>query len=559
MKAQETSVSPPGWVQTTLGAVLSVLRGVTYRKDHAVERPLDGYVPILRATNIQAGLTFEDLVYVPERYVGQNQLLRTGDIVIAASSGSRAVVGKAAALTHPWRGSFGAFCFGLRPAKQVRAQMVAYYLQGNDYRERVARLSAGVNINNLKREHIESCPFLLPPSREQGRIVGALDALFTRLEAAAEALRRVQANLERYRASVLKAACEGRLVPTEAELARAEGRDYEPASRLLERIFEERRTKWKLEHPGKKQLGGALKRVGRSLPPHCELGTQSTSESGGLPEGWLRVCFDALVIYVTSGSRGWAKYYSVNGPLFLRIGNLEHDSIRLDLRCVQRVQPPVGSEGRRTLVTPGDVLISITADLGMVALVPEDIAEAYINQHIALVRTVGTIDRRYLAWYLASKAGGRMQFRKMQRGATKTGLGLDDIRAIAIPLPPVVEQRRIVAAVERRFSVIDELEAAVEANLKRSERLKQSILKRAFEGKLVPQDPKDEPASVLLERIKAERAAGGNAVDRSWARKPKQDRFRRKTRGLSGKPERGRAAAEPGVPFRTRRPGKRGL
>jgi type I restriction enzyme S subunit len=189
------------------------------------------------------------------------------------------------------------------------------------------------------------------------------------------------------------------------------------------------------------------------------------------------------------------------------MGNLDHGTIRLDLREVQHVQPPAGAEGSRTRVREGDILVSITAELGMTALVPENVGEAYVNQHVALLRLVGGLTPAYIAWFVASERGGQVQLREMKRGATKLGLGLDDLRSVTVPLPPLAEQLRIVAEVERRVSIIEDLEATVEANLKRAERLRQSILKRAFEGKLVPQEPTDEPASVLLERIRAERTA----------------------------------------------------
>jgi type I restriction enzyme S subunit len=104
------------------------------------------------------------------------------------------------------------------------------------------------------------------------------------------------------------------------------------------------------------------------------------------------------------------------------------------------------------------------------------------------------------------------QFQKIARWTTNIAhLGASRFAALDFPLPPLAEQRRIVAEVERRLSILDETEALVNANLKRAERLRQAILKRSFEGKLVPQDPSDEPANVLLERIRAERAASGKA------------------------------------------------
>lgn len=125
--------------------------------------------------------------------------------------------------------------------------------------------------------------------------------------------------------------------------------------------------------------------------------------------------------------------------------------------------------------------MSITADVGMVGMVPEGFEEAYINQHIALARPLAAINCSFLAWYFASKAG-QDQFKDLQRGATKVGLGLDDIKSVNVPIPPVNEQRAILEEIDRRLSVTEELEATIETNLKRAERLRQTILQRAFAG-----------------------------------------------------------------------------
>jgi type I restriction enzyme S subunit len=193
---------------------------------------------------------------------------------------------------------------------------------------------------------------------------------------------------------------------------------------------------------------------------------------------------DAIFSFITSGSRGWAEYYSETGPIFLRIGNLDHEDIRLDLSEIQHVAPPNGAEGMRTAVQHNDILISVTADVGMVGLVPEDLGEAYINQHVALARPLSSICPSYIAYYFCSSEGGGGHLKKLQRGATKVGLTLDDIRSVPVPLPPLAEQTRIVAEVERRLSVVDELEAVVSANLQRAARLRQSILQTAFTGGL---------------------------------------------------------------------------
>ena len=125
------------------------------------------------------------------------------------------------------------------------------------------------------------------------------------------------------------------------------------------------------------------------------------------------------------------------------------------------------------------------------------------------------------------------QVRSKQYGATKKGLGLEDLKSLEVSVPPLGEQEQIVAEVEQRFSVADEMEKAVEQSLKRAERLRQSILKRAFEGKLAPQDPSDEPASVLLERIKAEKARReGEGKGKGKGKGKRRSRKRKRPRQL---------------------------
>lgn len=455
-----------------LDDVLTIIRGVSYKKDDASSTPASNTVPVLRATNIQDGtLVFNELVHVPRKYVSDEQLLRRGDIVVAASSGSRSVVGKAASLKIDWQGSFGAFCFGLRPKSGIDPNYLAWFLQTSEYRQQVSELAAGVNINNLRAKHIQEIPIPVPSIEQQKQIVTEIEKQFTRLDAGVAALRRVQANLKRYRAAILKAACEGRLVPTEAELAKAEGRSFETGEQLLARILADRRKNWQGRGKYKEPVAPNI----TNLPP--------------LPEGWAWCMSDALFFFVTSGSRGWAKYYSNDGAIFLRIGNLEHENIRLYLDDTQRVSPPVGAEGSRTRVQANDILISITADVGMIGLVPSGLGEAYINQHVALARPLPAANAKFIAYYLCASEGGWREFLKLQRGATKVGLGLDDIQLVPVPLPPPAEQTRIVAEVERRLSVIEELDAAVAANLSRATRLRQSILQRAFSAEPSRREP----------------------------------------------------------------------
>jgi type I restriction enzyme S subunit len=351
-------------------------------------------------------------------------------------------------------------------------------------------------------EFLEGLNFPLPPAHEQGRIVDEIEKQFTRLEAGVVALKRVQANLKRYRAAVLKAAVEGRLVPTEAELARGEGRSYEPASELLARMV----TQPLLAVSKKAQAGVPVP----PKPKHKEPVASDRAGVRELPEGWVWATLNQLTSLITSGSRGWAEYYSDSGPLFIRAQDIKTD--RLELCSVAHVRLPARIEGARTLVSRRDLLVTITgANVTKTAIVHESLGEAYVSQHVALVRPVDSSLSEYIYYWIVCSSYGRRELERVAYGAGKPGLNLDNLRELMVAVPPLPEQSRIVAEVERRLSVIDEMEMQVEANLKRAERLRQAILKRAFEGKLVPQDPNDEPASMLLERIKDAKGTGKSA------------------------------------------------
>lgn len=351
----------------------------------------------------------------------------------------------------------------LRAKPGLINSFLLYQLNNLDYRPYVS----GTTRLKLPQGSMKQILLLVPPEDEQQWVVSEIEKQFTRLDAGIAALKRAQANLKRYRAAALKAACEGRLVPTEAELARKDGRAFETGEQLLGRILTERRKKWQGRGKYKEPVG------------------PDTEGLPALPEGWLWCMSDSLFTFVTSGSRGWAKYYSNSGAIFLRVGNLDHENISLDLNDIQYVMPPSGAEGVRTVVQPNDILISITADVGMVALVPGDLGEAYINQHVALARPLPLVCQRYLAYYLCSSEGGWGYFKKLQRGATKVGLGLDDIRSVPVPLPPLDEQKRIVAEVERLLSVVKELEGTAKDNSQKANQLKQRILAYSFSGRTI--------------------------------------------------------------------------
>jgi type I restriction enzyme S subunit len=333
-------------------------------------------------------------------------------------------------------------------------------------------------------QYLEKSKLPLPPYNEQSRIVAKIEELLTKLDKGVEVLERTQALLGRYRASVLKAAVEGRLVPTEAELARKEDRDYDPAEKLLEHILEERRAAWEGAELAKMARKGQAPKNDKWKSKYKEPAAPDTSDLPELPEGWVWVTLDQLSFLITSGSRGWAKYYAENGPIFIRAQDIKTDKLTLD--TVAHVDIPKRVEGARTIVTQWDLLITITgANVTKSALVMDDIGEAYVSQHVGLVKPVIKYTFPFVYLAVVCPSYGRKALESLAYGAGKPGLNLNNLRQLTVPLPPLEEQNRIVEETIRRFQIIDEVESQRNLAARRTDKIRQAILQHAFEGKLI--------------------------------------------------------------------------
>ena len=446
--------------------------------------------------------------------------LQTGDVLVVKDG---ATTGKAAYVDISLRGETlvaNEHVFVCRPfASLMDSRWVFYCLWSDVGHSQIRACLRGSAQGGIIRSFIDNVTLPLPPLAEQHRIVAEIEKQFTRLDASVVALKRVQANLKRYRASVLKAACEGKLVPTEAELARAEGRDYEPANRLLERILAERRARWESQES----------RRGKYKEPIAP----DTSDLPKLPEGWVWSRFDQVVSTLEGGTAVSATNTRSNRPVLrssaVRQGLVDYEDFRY--------LPDGAKQGADPYIAMGDLLftrLSGTLEyVGNCAVVGELRGRKIeFPDRIFRGRCVSGISPNFIQLAFAEKTLRRSLEAKAKSSAGHQRISLADLREYCIPLPPLTEQYRIVADVERRLSVIQQAEATVEANLTRAERLRQSILKQAFSGKLVPQDPNDEPASELLKRIRAEREAAEAAVKpRRRARRPHPRPLSQRERG----------------------------
>ena len=320
----------------------------------------------------------------------------------------------------------------------IDANYLMYCFQSKYFREFMLSNVSGVggSLMRAQPKYVQTYPIPLPPLSEQQRIVERIEELFAKLDEAKERLQEVAESF-----AVRKAA-------------------------LLHKAFTGELTKqWRLEN-------------------------------GVSDESWEEKKGEDFFEYVTSGSRGWAKYYSDKGSIFVRMGNLNHGTIELDLSDIQYVELPDQVEGQRSKLQKNDILISITADVGMIGLVREDM-DAYINQHVALARPKNDLYAEFLAWYFVSDVG-LQQMQNKQRGATKIGLGLQDIRSIILKIPTLSEQHEIVRLIDDLLARERKAQQATEQALASIDLMKKSILARAFRGELGTNKASEASALELL-------------------------------------------------------------
>ena len=438
---------PVGWVDAPLLGLGELIRGVTYSKNDSSDRSFSGSIPILRANNIQdRHFDTANLVHVPTSLVAQTQIVKAGDVVIATSSGSISVVGKAAQAREDFAMAFGAFCGLIRPSNEISPEYFGHFFSSEYYRTAVSDMARGVNINNLKKSHFESLNIPLPPLNEQHRIAAKLDTTLAAVDACRQRLDGVAAILKRFRQAVLAAATSGEL-------------------------------------------------------------TREWREEAGAP-GWIIEKSAAVCAKVQSGGTPKEGFIDEPGIPFLKVYNLVNQKVAFDYKP-QFVRPEIHLGAlSKSRVHPGDVLMNIVGPpLGKIAIAPDDHDEWNINQAITLFRPSERLKSKWIYYLLCEGSAIREIELRTKGSAGQVNISLSQCRDFDFLIPSIEEQEEIIGRVEMFFTLADQLEARLTAARKVVDRLTPALLAKAFRGELVPQDPNDEPASVLLERIRAARQA----------------------------------------------------
>ena len=430
-------------------------------------------------------------------------------------------------LNKVFQPDFGGLCsseFVVMPeTSAVCGQFLKYRLNSGDF----VKFSSGLNTGDRPRvdfNQIKTFEFLLPPEREQSRIADALEEQFSNLDAGVEALDRVRDKLKLYRASVLKAAVEGALTADWRE----QHPHAEPATELLERILVERRHRWeegqlrKFEERGRVPPKNWKAKYKEPVPP-------DTTGLPPLPDGWCWVSWEQAG--VSQNGRAFpSKHYQESGIKLLRPGNLHVDGQVWWTKKNTRYMPQRYLESASDLkVGPGELVINLTAQslkddfLGRVCITSRDDL-CLLNQRLARLTPVGILSSFMLCVFRS------FVFRKfvsdLNTGSLIQHMFTRQLDEFVFPLPPLDEQYSIVESVDDLLSVIGHLEVNIESKMTSVQGLRQSILKQAFTGKLVPQNPNDEPASELLKRIAAEREARAREAQVAKRRRPASRRPR---------------------------------
>ncbi len=451
---------PEGWAWSTVGELAeSSLGKMLDAKQQTGLHP----TPYLRNVNVRWGAF--DLDDIAEMDIAPHELDRVlamaGD-VIACEGGEP---GRAAV----WRGEPIALQKALhriRPANGVSPDYLAYALQEQASTRQLDRLFTGTTIKHLPQEKLRVVPVALAPTAEQQRIVSAIEEAFSKLDAGEVGLRNVRQLLRRMRVAVLAAAVTGRLV--------AQDPADTPATKLLA------------------DQGVILQ------------------DDPSMPEGWARATVGDLLDGIEAGK----SFATLGRPAgadevgVIKVSAMTWGEFRPD---ENKAIPDSAVIDERWKIRAGDLLFSranTSEYVGACVLVPHDFPQLILSDKSLRLVPHADVDAAWLLAFLRSRPA-RAQIEVLATGTKESMRNISQakLRQVEVPVPPPEEQTRIASELDRQMSFIEACVQSLDAGLEVSAALRRSVLRAAFEGRLVPQDPTDEPASVLLERIRAERAA----------------------------------------------------
>ena len=503
---------PETWVLATVGDVCSQPQyGYTTTASNR------GDLRLLRTSDITSGsINWETVPYCAENPGDlEKYSLKDGDILVSRAGS----VGVSYLVTKPRKAVFASYLIRFKPF--IDRRFLAYFFQSPDYWVTIADEKLGIAVPNVNATKLKSITLPIPPAAEQRRIVAKIEELFSELDKGVESLKTARAKLNVYRQAVLKHAFEGKLTAQWRE----ENKDkLETPEQLLARIKQEREARYDRQLQEWKaavkewQESGSLERKPSSPRPPSFPESFTDIELIALPEisslwRWVKVG-ELFSVYVgATPSRKNRSYWNgainwiTSGEVRFAPINNTNETITLE-----------GLANASTEVHPiGTVILAMIGEGKTRGQAAVTHIEACHNQNTAAIRvSESEIPPEYVYYYLLYRYEDT---RRVGSGNNQKALNKERVSNLPIPLPPLDEQIVVVQELKKLLSVIEQLDREIGNQLASASSLRQSILKKAFSGRFVPQDPHDEPASVLLDRIRAERQ---KAVKNNYSKKTKK-------------------------------------
>lgn len=506
----DKSELPPGWAAIRLGDCATKITKGSTPTSYGHQYQSSG-IPFVRIENLRDGVidqaSISAFIDDAANETLKRSKLEAGDLLlsIAGTIGKSAIVSE----TDVPANTNQALAIIRGTGKAFEPDFLRFTLASNDAQNQAKRGQRGGALQNISLDDVKNLTISIPPMNEQRRIVAKIEDLTARSRAAKQALDAIPPLLERFRQSVLAAAFRGDLT----KQWRQQNPNVEPASVLLKRIRQERRHRWEQDYLDQQKAKGKTPKDDKWKEKYQEPDPVDPTGLPELPEGWCWASVGNLCQgKIQTGPFGALLHnseFTTNGVPVVAIGNVKWG--HLDLNNVDYVTPEKAQMLDKFRIRTDDVLFTRSGTVGRSAIVPEACDGFVMSSHILRIRQS---PRFYHPTLMFQAFRGEptilTQLQELTRGATRPGFNTTLLSQMLIPVPPRSEQDAIVQALAGYSERIESFKSTTSLS-ENLDRLNQSILAKAFRGELVPQDPNDEPASVLLERIRAERESTTSA------------------------------------------------
>ncbi|RJP62723.1 MAG: hypothetical protein C4539_17200 [Ignavibacteriales bacterium] len=497
---------PDSWIICPIQEIGSIQTGTTPSKSNLAFYSKD--YPFYKPTDLEAGINvntstdgLSDLGIKEARYVVENSTLVT---CIGATIGKTGLIRRG--------GGFNQQINSITPYSLINPKYIYFQAISHNFQSQIFKNASATTLPILNKGRFEILEMAIAPLPEQHRIVAKIEELFSSLDKGIESLKTAQQQLEIYRQAVLGKAFEGAFTTNwRKEHPNADAnKEFETIKELREELYKQKIEEWTLACEQAKVKG--TKKPAKPKKPYA--GETVTEEERAnfdvIDKSWALVRFIDLIKYeedaIKRGPFGSAikkSFFVPSGYKVYEQQNAISDDATLGKYYIsdEKYQELIGFS-----IKPGEYIVSCSGTIGRISKLPENCEPGVINQALMKIRLdEELLSSKYFLYLFRSEVFQR----RILTGSRGTGMqnlaGIDEIKQLIIALPPKAEQEAIVLDIESRLSVCDKIEESISTSLLQAEVLRQSILKKAFEGKLVEQDANDEPASKLLERIKSEK------------------------------------------------------